>query len=190
MADLLSTDRTDSGEIPAETAIIFKHRTADTVVLTADAIGEATANLAPYLTGAPTLRRPDATGEIPLYEPETIGVVDGSIVERPTGPSTPPPMPPQPTPDSGAAYFVSPVFEPVDEDVLEYAAYGSPEGVLFEAALTEPAAEHPVVRHRRRAKGRVPLPSMLVLLIGVGLGWLANIITVLVMLDWFRSVNR
>lgn len=55
----------------------------------------ATRNLAPYAILPPALRRPEVTGEIPAYDPATIGVVD-QLQEPPTG--APPPLPPPPPP--------------------------------------------------------------------------------------------
>jgi hypothetical protein len=41
------------------------------------ATGDRTQNLAPFIAGLrPALRRPDVSGEHPIYQPKTIGVVD------------------------------------------------------------------------------------------------------------------
>src|SRR3990172_8095762 len=54
-------------------------------------VGESTRNLAPYTHGMrPAYRRPGATGEQPLYQPQTIGVVDHDLPpvpgDAPAGP--------------------------------------------------------------------------------------------------------
>jgi hypothetical protein len=92
MTQTLTTDPADSGEI-----ILLPLTDRPTRDLR-DRIGEATQNIGPYQDGfRPALRRPDVTGEIVLYEPATIGVVDEL---RPAAPGPlPSPLPsPPPTP--------------------------------------------------------------------------------------------
>jgi hypothetical protein len=48
-------------------------------------VGEQTLNLAPFIVGPPDLRRPDATGEIPVVRPDETGL----NILRPTIPAAP-----------------------------------------------------------------------------------------------------
>lgn len=77
MTDLLTTDSADSGEV-----VRLHDAIVDTDVLD---VGEHTRNMPPYIHGLRPIRRPDSTGEHPVYRPETIGNVD----ERPTEPIPP-----------------------------------------------------------------------------------------------------
>jgi hypothetical protein len=77
MTDLLTTDSADSGEV-----VRLNPAIVDTDVLD---LGEQTRNMAPYIHGLRPIRRPESTGEHPVYRPETIANVD----ELPTEPIPP-----------------------------------------------------------------------------------------------------
>lgn len=87
------------------------------------------------------------------------------------------------------------------DDVPDYAAFGPaqpkpphplPPPPPKPAALTEPAAEHPIVRGpgRRRGRGRAPLPTWMVFSLGTGVGWLANLVTMVVLLWQLSEATR
>jgi hypothetical protein len=81
MTTIFATDPIDSGEILHPDLV-------DTYVLD---VGERTRNLSDYARSLPPvwgLRRSDATGEQPVYRPETIAVVD-AVREWPTVPVPP-----------------------------------------------------------------------------------------------------
>jgi len=78
---ILAAGPTDSGAI-LHPDIVDTHRFE---------VGERTRNLAPYRHGLPpAYRRSGLTGDQPVYEPQTIGVVD---LQEP--PPMPPPSPPK-----------------------------------------------------------------------------------------------
>ncbi len=73
MTDLLTTDNADSGEV-----VRLNPAIVDTFVLDAADL-KSTRSLSSFAKTLPptrVLRRPDATGEQPLYRPQTIGIVD------------------------------------------------------------------------------------------------------------------
>jgi len=96
MTDLLTTEHADSGDIlRLNPSIVETHRLD---------VGEHTRRLPVYARKLPplhALRRPDATGEHPLYQPQTIAIV--GLQEPPIAP--PPPAPRVPV----AATYSAPV---------------------------------------------------------------------------------
>lgn len=104
MTDLLTTDHADSGEVVRlHPSIVDTHRLD---------LGEHTGNLAPYAHGLrPRFRRPDSTGEQPVYRPQTISVVD--LQEPPIAPPPVPLPPPVPTRDARPSSYRSRHRKPV-----------------------------------------------------------------------------
>lgn len=92
MTDLLTRDPNDTGDIPHPDLV-------DTHVLD---VGEITQAIRPYELDFPALRRSDASGELPLYDPaETVqfALPGEAVTEAIQGPqSPPPPIPPNPGP--------------------------------------------------------------------------------------------
>jgi hypothetical protein len=159
---------------PAETHVHLPNWAAATELH--PAVGERTRNLMPYTETPPSLRRPHATGETPVYEPETIGVVDPPVI---TG---------EILTDATEVLFAAalegadePLVEDVpDEDLVPGYASGSDERP---PTLPTPPHPKPSVRGRRRAGGRAPWPPALVFLSGMVTGTTLQVVTVWVIVD-------
>lgn len=112
MTDLLTTDHADSGEVVRlHPSIVDTHRLE---------LGERTGNLAPYAHGLrPAFRRPDSTGEQPVYRPQTISVVDGEPAGLQEPPIVPPPTPlPPPPPTRNRHRRARPAWSPLARRAL------------------------------------------------------------------------
>lgn len=106
-------DPSDTGGIQLSEAVVDTHRIE---------IGEGTRDMTGWARTQRIIpRRPDVTGEQPVYEPETIGVVDFDQPGRPRPPSPlpvptgegwepkPPSPPPPPNPPRPSATWNGPV---------------------------------------------------------------------------------